>query len=199
MVDYPSYDPTLSYAKILVRAKKDPLGKPHIFRAVAGNYPPGSSVKPMILAGALQEAGHEYRILDFCATPREGLLEEIIKQFNPEAVCISLRNIDNVAYPHSTSYFPQYKKLCQHVRKLTDNPIIIGGAGFSLFPERLLQELEADFGIVGSGEKPLIALLQALQHLIKRLYQVADFISASGNEVGFQIPRGNPGRSFGDG
>lgn len=116
------------------------------------------------LAGTLQKEGHEYRVLDFCANPQEGLLGETIKQFNPEAVCISLRNIDNVAYPHSTSYFPQYKKLCHHVRKLTDSPTIIGGAGFSLFPERLLQELEADFGIVGSGEKPLIELLQALSN-----------------------------------
>lgn len=116
------------------------------------------------LAGALLEAGHEYRVLDFCASPQEGLLGEIVKQFAPEVVCISLRNIDNVAYPHSTSYFPQYKKLCRQVRTLTGSPIIIGGAGFSLFPKELLHELQADFGIVGSGEKPLIALLKALFH-----------------------------------
>lgn len=114
------------------------------------------------LAGALQEAGHEYKVVDFCANPQEHLLEKIIEEFKPKAVCISLRNIDNVAYPHCASYFPHYKKLCTNVRKLTESPIILGGAGFSLFPKRLLHELAADFGIVGSGEEPLIALLAAL-------------------------------------
>ena len=114
------------------------------------------------LAGALEKAGHTYRVIDFCVQPVDEL-PRTIKSFAPDAVCISIRNVDNVAYPHSTSYYPQYAALCKTVRQLSDRPIILGGAGFSLFAEQLLQELDADFGIIGSGEEPLLALLSALE------------------------------------
>lgn len=53
LVDYPSYDANISYAELLDLAKKDTWGKPHVCRAIGGDYPPGSTVKPMILAAAL--------------------------------------------------------------------------------------------------------------------------------------------------
>ena len=40
-------------------------------------------------------------------------------------------------------------------------PIVLGGAGFTLFPDELMQLLDADYGIVGEGEQAL-ALFDAL-------------------------------------
>ena len=56
-VSYPSMDPN-AYANWEQRrliADSDPLGKPALSRALGGNYPPGSIVKPMLSAIGLAE------------------------------------------------------------------------------------------------------------------------------------------------
>jgi penicillin-binding protein 2 len=55
VVSYPAFDPNLSDIERAKLPAKDPLGKPHVFRAVHQPYPPGSTVKPMVLAFALTE------------------------------------------------------------------------------------------------------------------------------------------------
>jgi len=56
MVSYPSFDPNLSWSQRLLLAK-DQRVRPTSFRVVGQGqcYPPGSTVKPMILAAALTE------------------------------------------------------------------------------------------------------------------------------------------------
>jgi penicillin-binding protein 2 len=55
MVSYPSFDPNMPYGERLEWFKSKPFGKPHIFRSVGGNYPPGSVVKPLVLTAALED------------------------------------------------------------------------------------------------------------------------------------------------
>jgi penicillin-binding protein 2 len=55
LVSYPSYDPNISETDRLKLPMEDPLGRPHICRAVKQAYPPGSTVKPMVLASALAD------------------------------------------------------------------------------------------------------------------------------------------------
>jgi len=56
MVSYPSFDPNVPWQGRLLLAR-DLLGRPTMFRAIGQGrcYPPGSIVKPMILAGALTD------------------------------------------------------------------------------------------------------------------------------------------------
>jgi len=55
LVSYPSFDPNLSEAERLLLAENDKQMRPDRFRAVREHYPPGSTVKPMVLACALQD------------------------------------------------------------------------------------------------------------------------------------------------
>jgi radical SAM superfamily enzyme YgiQ (UPF0313 family) len=48
-------------------------------------------------------------------------------------------------------------------RALTAAPIVLGGAGYSIFPEAALAYLGADYGICGEGEQAFSALLDRLQ------------------------------------
>lgn len=66
LVDYPSYDPNISYTELRALAEKDTWGKPHVCRAIGGDYPPGSSVKPMILAAALAEGKVTPSTMHYC-------------------------------------------------------------------------------------------------------------------------------------
>jgi radical SAM superfamily enzyme YgiQ (UPF0313 family) len=50
------------------------------------------------------------------------------------------------------------------VHRQSNCPIIVGGSGFSIFPEKLLELAGADFGIAGEGEAGLLALVAALEN-----------------------------------
>jgi radical SAM superfamily enzyme YgiQ (UPF0313 family) len=91
-----------------------------------------------------------------------GALAQQIDDFNPGAVGISLRNIDNTDTTDPRGFIPGYRDLVRMVRNHTNSPIVLGGAGFSIFPDKILAALAADYGIVGEGER-LAALIEAIE------------------------------------
>jgi radical SAM superfamily enzyme YgiQ (UPF0313 family) len=116
------------------------------------------------LGGALERSSHEHQVLDLCFVEDYGeALEKAVTDFGPEVIGLSLRNVDNVAYPNTHSYLPFYRKVVSHLKKLTSAPIVLGGSGFSLMPRPIMNDLEADYGIVGEGEIPLILFLDQLE------------------------------------
>ncbi|MFH1130066.1 MAG: radical SAM protein, partial [Pseudomonadota bacterium] len=60
------------------------------------------------------------------------------------------------------SFADDTKQAVSLVRENFSGPIVLGGSGFTIFPEKLMQLLEADFGIVGDGER-FVGLLEALE------------------------------------
>ncbi|MGE5252325.1 MAG: B12-binding domain-containing radical SAM protein [Planctomycetaceae bacterium] len=108
------------------------------------------------LSSALKSAGHEVWCLDLCFQENiDQALEKTICGFSPEAIGLSLRNIDNVAYPESVSYLPFFKKVIERCRLLSPSPVLLGGSGFTLMPGVILDFLGADGGIAGEGEEAL--------------------------------------------
>ncbi|TAN45179.1 MAG: B12 lower ligand biosynthesis radical SAM protein BzaD [Nitrospirae bacterium] len=115
------------------------------------------------LAGVLRRAGHEVGILDMnMSSDPFSALKKLLLEFAPDAVGLSLRNIDPLGNK-TTSFAPHFITAVKVVADLLpDAWIIAGGTGFSLFPERLMRELpEIDFGIVGEAEESLPALLSS--------------------------------------
>ncbi len=103
------------------------------------------------VAGGLQRAGGEVRIIDMRYKSLSSLGKEIVS-FRPERIGISLRNVDNAAYPFSRYYLPYYLTLMQTVRFASSAPVTLGGSAFSLFPEEIMAYLKADAGLAGDGE-----------------------------------------------
>jgi radical SAM superfamily enzyme YgiQ (UPF0313 family) len=114
------------------------------------------------LNAALRQAGHETRWLD-CLADAESLASTLT-EFQPDYVAVSLRNIDDVLIRRRETYFDHVAAICAAVRKLNPCPVILGGSGFSIFPERLLSQTGADYGIQGEGEAALLALMRSLEH-----------------------------------
>jgi radical SAM superfamily enzyme YgiQ (UPF0313 family) len=110
---------------------------------------------------ALQRAGHVTGWHD-CQVTAEPL-EAALERFRPDFVCLSLRNIDDVVFKRQQTYYGALIELCQTVRRQAPCPVIIGGSGFSIFPETLLELTGADYGMVGEGEESLVQLLAALE------------------------------------
>jgi radical SAM superfamily enzyme YgiQ (UPF0313 family) len=116
------------------------------------------------IAAALKRRGIEHRILDLCfVTDMEAELSTEIASYQPDLIGLSLRNLDNVSYPHYTSYLPFYREVMDIIRRHTDSRIILGGSAFSLMPNEIFAYLDADFGIVGEGEQAIIDLLERIE------------------------------------
>ncbi|RJQ82451.1 MAG: radical SAM protein [Desulfobacteraceae bacterium] len=112
------------------------------------------------VAGAIA-GDHEVRRLDMnCPADRDGL-QETVQSFHPDVVGISLRNIDNTDVLHPEGFMAGYQELVRGVRRLTAAKIVLGGSGFTIFPEEAIRLLQADYGIVGEGES-FALLLSAL-------------------------------------
>jgi radical SAM superfamily enzyme YgiQ (UPF0313 family) len=114
------------------------------------------------LAGPLATAGHELTVLDLCfeSDPLLAITTALAEQ-QPDAVIISLRNLDNVTWPGTRSYLDGVRdivSLC-HDRAVT----IIGGSGFSLMPLEVLAAVGADYGVAGEGEEVLPLLLSRIE------------------------------------
>ena len=76
-------------------------------------YPIG----PAYVAAAARATGHVVHGVDLCfAADRRGAVLAAIRDFEPEAVGISLRNLDNSAYPENCSYIGDYRALVSWVR-----------------------------------------------------------------------------------
>jgi radical SAM superfamily enzyme YgiQ (UPF0313 family) len=106
------------------------------------------------LSASLKSSGHRVRLLDLCFEENvESALGKSVSDFSPEVIGLSLRNIDNVAYPECVSYLPFFKKVVQDCRKFSRSPVFLGGAGFTLMPDAILNYLQADGGVVGEGEE----------------------------------------------
>lgn len=114
------------------------------------------------LAAPLAAAGHRLEALDLCfADDPEAGVREALDRFVPDAVVISIRNLDNVTWPASRFYLGGIKGAVDACRGRAK--VVLGGSGFSLMPAEVLDYLGGDYGVVGEGEEVLPLLLQFLE------------------------------------
>jgi radical SAM superfamily enzyme YgiQ (UPF0313 family) len=119
---------------------------------------------PLGLAAVLAALGpeHSCRAIDFMfePDPRQKVLA-VLKEFSPEIIALSLRNIDNQDSCFPEIFFLEAREFCRWLRTHTLAPIVLGGSGFSIFSRELLDYLDADMGIVGEGELSLRTLVES--------------------------------------
>ena len=80
-----------------------------------------------------------------------------------DVIGISLRNIDNTDTTDPKGFFNAQRELIQKIRGYSSALIVLGGSGFTIFPEEIMNALDADYGIIGEGER-LSLLLDALEN-----------------------------------
>lgn len=105
---------------------------------------------------------HQVRVDDLNVLGGPDRLLDSIRQFEPELIGISLRNIDNTDTTDPVGFIGGYRAVVATVRQASKAPVVLGGSGFTLFPQRVLAELGADYGIAGEGER-LNGLIDALE------------------------------------
>lgn len=117
------------------------------------------------IASATQHAGHEVAVADLCfgRHPLRALRQQIAA-FQPDVVGLSIRNVDNAAFPLTVNYLELHREVVTAIRGSTTAALVLGGSGFSILPEAYLHALQGDWGIRGEGEQAIVALLHALEN-----------------------------------
>jgi len=98
------------------------------------------------------------------AEDEEILLKETLSEFHPDAIGISVRNIDTQDIKHPGFMLDPVKAIIARCRQYSNAPIIIGGPGYSIYPEAALDYLGADMGIKGEGEVAFPKLLRRIKN-----------------------------------
>ena len=115
------------------------------------------------VAAALEAAGHGIRFLDLMAAAQwRPLLEEALTRRPPDIIGISIRNIDDQASDAPRFLLEKARQVVAFCRTRATVPIVLGGAGYSIFPESVLDYTGADMGIQGEGERAFALLLERL-------------------------------------
>jgi radical SAM superfamily enzyme YgiQ (UPF0313 family) len=119
-------------------------------------YPLGVSYLFTYLKKNLPE--NDYSIFDF---NRKTLadLTALLTDEKPEIICVSLRNVDDNNIYEKNSFIAWYCKIIETVRASSEAILIIGGPGFSIFPEQIFETLNANYGVKGEGEESLLRLI----------------------------------------
>lgn len=112
------------------------------------------------VAAALQKA-HELRVVDFAAEDAASELVAACREFQPDVVGLSIRNVDSAEASTPDGFIPDLERIVRLVRDTSTATLVLGGPGFSIFPAALMARLHADYGVVGEGER-LPDLLAAL-------------------------------------
>ncbi len=115
------------------------------------------------VAVAARNAGHQVELLDLMAyADHNTAISEAINRLKPGAIGISVRNVDNQVMAETRFMLDPVRDIISFCRLFSDVPIIVGGAGFSIFPVHALLYMGADMGICGEGEVAFQLLLDTL-------------------------------------
>jgi len=116
------------------------------------------------VAAAVQRAGHNVHFLDLMGaeTPWK-MLENAVTGFQPDVIGISIRNVDDQVSGTPRFLIRDAAELVSLCRKFSPAPIVLGGAGYSLFPDAMLEYLNADMGIQGEGEFAFTELVHRME------------------------------------
>jgi tryptophan 2-C-methyltransferase len=126
--------------------------------------PPIAPIGLDYVAEALAAAGHSVQLLDLCweKNPKSAIAKSL-SDSNFELIGMTLRNTDDCAFVNCQSFLTGFVDLVKTVRNSADAPIVLGGVGFSVMPEKVLSLSHADLGVWGDGEFALTELANRLE------------------------------------
>jgi len=117
------------------------------------------------VARAAEDAGHVVSQINLMMAPEAELtLAEGIRSFQPDVIGISVRNIDDQVSLQPRFLLDPVRPIVGICRQQSTAKIVLGGAGYSIFPQSALSYLDADMGIQGEGESSFVELLGRMEN-----------------------------------
>jgi radical SAM superfamily enzyme YgiQ (UPF0313 family) len=117
-----------------------------------------------MVAQSAERTGHTVRMLDLMFEKNvENAVNKAFKDFTPDIVGLSIRNIDNNDMQNPVLYPKELDPIVEAIKRVTSVPIVLGGAAIGIMPEEFLRRTGASWAVMGSGENVFPELLLALE------------------------------------
>jgi len=114
------------------------------------------------VAAAVLRAGHTLAFLDLCfARNYKALIKKTLREFAPEIIGLSIRNLDNCSYIGSKIYYKGIKKIVETIQAYSAAPLVMGGGAVSVAPLELAGYLDIPYAFVGEGERGFSQFIDA--------------------------------------
>ena len=116
------------------------------------------------VAGYLDPDRHPVKVLDLMfADDYLAEVESSVRDFRPDLVGVSLRNLDNGSYLDPQWALPATKEVIARVRKISQATVVCGGPAFSILPKECFSHVEPDLGIAGDAGETFAELADRLE------------------------------------
>jgi radical SAM superfamily enzyme YgiQ (UPF0313 family) len=116
-----------------------------------------------LVAAATRRAGHHVELLDLLGeSDPTTAVRSAVERSRPDVVGISVRNIDDQTRESPRFLLAPVRSVVEVCHECCRAPVVLGGAGYSIFPDTALAYLGADLGVRGDGEVAFPALLECL-------------------------------------
>jgi radical SAM superfamily enzyme YgiQ (UPF0313 family) len=114
----------------------------------------------------LVEAGFDVDILDLCFEENYvEAIERYCRRYRVDFWGVTIRNTDDVYFSSQHSFVPVVAKMVAALKRCRPVPVVMGGVGFSVMPEKVMEACGADYGIVCEGE---VAFPELLGRLVRK-------------------------------
>ena len=136
------------------------------------------------VAGHLDPARHQVRVLDLMfADDYLAEVGNVVDEFKPEAVGISLRNLSNHSYLDTQWALPITKDVIDTVRARSNAPIICGGPAFSILPKECFEFLRPDLGVAGDAGETFAEVCNRIEAGEPAVYDLPGLVYANDGGV----------------
>ncbi|OQY28338.1 MAG: hypothetical protein B6244_07465 [Candidatus Cloacimonetes bacterium 4572_55] len=137
-------------------------------------YPP---LGLLYLASALEQAGHQVRVLDIDAeNAQASRFISIVRSFAPHAV----------GFTATTPLYPEALRLARRIKAELDAPIIFGGPHATAESMNVIMEPAVDVVAVGEAEQTVVPLFSALEHGDRDLSHINGIVWKEGAGNGYR-------------
>ena len=118
------------------------------------------------VAGHLDPGRHSTKVLDLMfSDDYQADVAAVVKEYQPDLVGLSIRNLDNGSYLDPQWALPVTKEVTQLIRSISSATIVCGGPAFSILPRECFAYVEPDLGIAGDGGETFAELADRLESL----------------------------------
>ncbi|PKB70703.1 MAG: hypothetical protein BZY87_09250 [SAR202 cluster bacterium Io17-Chloro-G6] len=116
------------------------------------------------IAGHMDHERHEVKVLDLMFSDDHlADVETAVKEFQPQMVGMSVRNLSNHSYLNTIWTLPISREVIDRIRSISDAVIVCGGPAFSIMPSECFELLGADLGLAGDAGETFATLADRLE------------------------------------
>ena len=136
------------------------------------------------IAGHLDHERHQVKVVDLMfADDYLAEIENIVKDFQPHVVGISLRNLSNHSYMNPQWALPITKDVIDRIREHSQATIIVGGPAFSLLPKQCFEFLKPDLGVAGDAGETFAEVCERIEIGERSVYDLPGVVYAQDGGV----------------